>query len=173
VHILRAPRAHNTFSATRFRSQAFAVWQRCNHVLSHIPPEKEPVLLNLDETSVALHHGDQKGNVIAKTRSFQPGVTPVQRVSRRELRACLTHVAIIADRVAAAAVRRGQLGGGWKGAAAANCHAEAGAPVLDGWRCRKVLRSLQAVACNGAACEPTHRHRQRQSNRWKKQWPAC
>jgi len=65
VHILRAPRAHKTFSATRFRSQAFAVWQRCNHVLSHIPPEKEPVLLNLDETSVALHHGDQKGNVIA------------------------------------------------------------------------------------------------------------
>jgi hypothetical protein len=41
------------------------MWQRCNHVLSHIPPEKEPVLLNLDETSVALHHGDQKGNVIA------------------------------------------------------------------------------------------------------------
>ena len=62
-----------------------------------MPDGKELVVLNLDETCVALYHGDQKGNVIARSQRFQPGKTPVQRTSRHEMRACVTHVAIICN----------------------------------------------------------------------------
>jgi len=75
-----------------------AVWQWTNYVLTQVPEDKDPVLLNLDETSVALYHGDQKGNVVARTRSFLPHRTPVQRDSRKDLRACLTRVATVCDR---------------------------------------------------------------------------
>lgn len=73
------------------------VWQWFNYYEAHVPAGKELVILNLDETCVAFFHGDRKGNVIARSKKFWPGKTPVQRASRHEQRACVTHVAIIAN----------------------------------------------------------------------------
>ena len=58
---------------------------------------KAPLVLNLDETAVAFFHGDVRGKVLVrKRRAGEPRVEPVQRVSRRQLRGYITHVAIIA-----------------------------------------------------------------------------
>jgi hypothetical protein len=69
-------------------------------------------------------------------------------VSRRELRACLTHVAIIADRVAAAAGCHGQLPSSCDGAAASDVAAEAGAPERAGHRAVS-----SCALCSDGACK--------------------
>jgi hypothetical protein len=69
-----------------------------NYLRGQVPEGKEPLLLNLDETAVAFFHGDQKGNLaVRRRRRCGDAAGPVQRVTRRQLRACLTHVAIIAE----------------------------------------------------------------------------
>ena len=77
--------------------QALGVWQWHNFLETNVPDGKELVLLNLDETCVPLFHGDQKGNVIARRRKGDPQQQPVQKATRREMRACVTHVAVIAS----------------------------------------------------------------------------
>ena len=58
----------------------------------HVPPAKQILRINLDETSVCLSQGNAKGNLfVAKTKRL------VQRIARRKRRCCLTHVAIICD----------------------------------------------------------------------------
>ena len=78
--------------------QAVAMWTWVNHLRSNVPAPREPLMLNLDETAVAYYHGDQRGNLVAWKRARHDGPEPVQRVSRRQLRGCITHIAIIADR---------------------------------------------------------------------------
>ena len=74
------------------------MWSWVNHLRSCVPEARQPLMLNLDETAVAFFHGDQRGNLVAWKRARHDGPEPVQRVSRRQLRGCVTHVAIIADR---------------------------------------------------------------------------
>ena len=81
-----------------------ATWQWVNYLRHSVEEPLEPLMLNLDETAVAYYHGDQRGNLVAYKRARRDGPEPVQRVSRRQLRGCLTHVAIIADRADVQAV---------------------------------------------------------------------
>jgi hypothetical protein len=54
--------------------------------------------INLDETSVCLFQGDQKGNVFFVDKRRGAEGQPVQRVSRSKRRCCLTHIGLICDR---------------------------------------------------------------------------
>lgn len=75
-----------------FVLQALAAWRWFNYVSGQVPPGKEPLRLNLDETSICLFQGSGRGNVfISKKRVLR------QRVSRATRRRCLTHVAVICD----------------------------------------------------------------------------
>ena len=71
------------------------MWRWWNYAVSRVPPLKEPLRLNMDETSVALYQGSAKGTVFV-SKKRRRGV-PVQRVSRKAQRTCLTHVAFICD----------------------------------------------------------------------------
>ena len=51
----------------------------------------------MDETSVCLFQGGQKGNVFASKKRRREG-QPAQRIPRARRRCCLTHVAFICDR---------------------------------------------------------------------------
>lgn len=57
---------------------------------SKVPAGKAPLLLNLDETSVAYSYHGAKGNHVRRE--------PFAKIQRRELRGAVTHVAIISDR---------------------------------------------------------------------------
>ena len=76
-------------------TQAVAAWRWYNYVSSQVPPEKEVLRLNLDETSVRLFHGDRKGNVFVSPK--RPREEPIQRVSCWKRRCCMTHVGLICD----------------------------------------------------------------------------
>ena len=68
------------------------MWQWFNYVSSAVPPTKQVLRLNLDETPVGLFQGDGKGNIFAsKKRKL------LQHASRRQRRRYLTHVAVICD----------------------------------------------------------------------------
>ena len=73
------------------------MWQWRNYVVSNVEQGNHAVVLNLDETSVPFHQGERKGNAVARQRHYDPDTAAVQRLTRRELRACVTHVAIVAD----------------------------------------------------------------------------
>ena len=63
-----------------------------------VPHGRAALLLNLDETAVPFWHGDVRGNLLVRKRRFRDADEPVQRVSRRQRRSNITHVAVIADR---------------------------------------------------------------------------
>ena len=72
--------------------KAKAVWKWYNYVSGAVPPNKQVLRLNLDETSVCLFQGNGKGNIfVTKKRKL------IQHASRRQRRRCLTHVAVICD----------------------------------------------------------------------------
>ena len=48
--------------------QAFAVWQWYNYAASRVPAGKEPLRINLDETSLCLFQGDAKGTVLFRKK---------------------------------------------------------------------------------------------------------
>ena len=73
-------------------TQAMAVWHWYNYVTSRIPPGKEVLRLNLDETSVCLYQGGGKGNVFV---SRKRRVTQRAPIGKR--RCCITHVGVICD----------------------------------------------------------------------------
>ena len=80
----------------RFFIQAMAAWQWYNYAEAHVPAGKDVLRLNLDETSICLFQGNDKGNVLlSKKRPAEHG--PMQRVSRARRRTCLTHVAFLCD----------------------------------------------------------------------------
>lgn len=80
--------------------QALAVWQWVNYLQTQVGSGKEPILVNLDETSVPFYHGDVKGNVVLPRTAGRSRPPVVQHVSRRELRACVTHVSLISNKIA-------------------------------------------------------------------------
>ena len=88
--------------------QACAAWQWYNYAESRVPGGKQPLRINLDETSICLFQGDAKGTVFVsrkRQRRFFEDVPeqpdrvpePVQRVGRKQRRTCLTHVGIVCD----------------------------------------------------------------------------
>lgn len=63
-----------------------------------MPPGKEPLRINLDETPVAQFHGYEQGNLfLRRKRRVDVKDEAVQRVQRRKLRSMLTHVALVCD----------------------------------------------------------------------------
>ena len=75
-----------------------AVWQWSNLLHVHAPVGKRVLHINMDETSVKLYQDAGKGMLVARARRLRR--TPkslVQNVSRRQLRAALTHAAFICD----------------------------------------------------------------------------
>ena len=82
----------------RAPGQAQAAWQWVNFLCEQVPPGRESLLLNLDETAVPFYHGDVKGTLLVSKRQRRLLGEPVQRVPRRQRRSNLTHVAIIAER---------------------------------------------------------------------------
>ena len=66
------------------------MWQWYNFVERSVPPTRQVLRINLDETAVCLHPDTDKGNVFITTR-------PVYRVQRWKTRTYFTHVAIVCD----------------------------------------------------------------------------
>jgi hypothetical protein len=61
-----------------------------------VPEGKAILKINLDETSVCLFQGDQKGNVLVSRKRARDDT--FQKVGRNKRRCCLTHVGLICDR---------------------------------------------------------------------------
>jgi DDE superfamily endonuclease len=77
--------------------EALASWTWMNYLPEHIPSGKKPCLLNLDETSVHYYYGDKKGNVSKTSLHPQGHNAATQKVTRKDMRACVTHAAILAE----------------------------------------------------------------------------
>ena len=63
---------------------------------SLVPADLEIVEINLDETSVKMHHGNRRGNIVFP-RGLMSYAIPRQQGSPKMLRGCLTHVAMICN----------------------------------------------------------------------------
>ena len=74
--------------------KAQAVWQWHSALRKTCAPGKPVLLINMDETSVAAFHGQQKGNV-SKAGKEEP--EPIQWASRQTRRTAFTHAAMICD----------------------------------------------------------------------------
>lgn len=74
------------------------MWQWYNCCAARVPHGKLPLRINVDETSICLFQGQQKGTIVFKKRKGPPADEPYERASRAKRRACLTHVAFICDR---------------------------------------------------------------------------
>ena len=73
--------------------KAEASWRWYNYVESQVPPGKEVLRLNLDETSVCLFQGSGRGNVfVSKKRRV------AQHVPRSVRRRCMTHIGIACEK---------------------------------------------------------------------------
>ena len=79
-------------------NQAHAVWQWYNCCAARVPRGKQPLRINLDETSVCLFQGGGKGTVALNKRRGNPSEEPHERASRAKRRCCLTHVAFICEK---------------------------------------------------------------------------
>jgi hypothetical protein len=78
------------------RTKVYAFWHWINWAKQRaVTAHKEPLLLNLDETSVCYSYGGAKGFVTRKTRA---GLQPQEDVNRAEMRGAATHVALISER---------------------------------------------------------------------------
>ena len=72
--------------------KAFAAWQWYNYCESRVPPGKQRLRINLDETAVCLYQGGRKGNVF-----ISRALERIQQGSLGTRRTFLTHVALICD----------------------------------------------------------------------------
>ena len=75
-----------------FSHQAMAAWRWYNYVSGQVPPGKQVLRLNLDETSVCLFQGGGRGNVFVSSKRRL-----TQHAPRSVRRCCLTHVGVICD----------------------------------------------------------------------------
>ena len=73
-------------------SQALASWQWYNDCCSQAASDRELLRLNLDETSICLFQGSNKGNIFVAR-----GARALQQVPIWKRRCRLTHVAIVCD----------------------------------------------------------------------------
>lgn len=76
--------------------QALASWKLVNWLLSQCPAGKEPLLLNMDETSVAYFMQPAPGTVCRRSRR-KGRVRPTDKLTQVQLRSCITHVAVICN----------------------------------------------------------------------------
>ena len=79
--------------------QAMIAWQWWNYYESENASGKRVFRMNMDETSICLYQGENKGNVFCHSHKRGHQDAPLQRVSRARLRTCLSHVAFICDDV--------------------------------------------------------------------------
>ena len=80
------------------RGEAKALWRWSNFLQSVDPPERERVLINMDETSVRLVPDEGPGHVSKRAyRLFLGGATMGRRASLAQRRSTVTHVAAITD----------------------------------------------------------------------------
>ena len=63
-----------------------------------MPPGKNVLLINLDETRVCRSPAGGRGNVMVSKRDYRRRPLPTRRATRSQRRSGLTHVALIADR---------------------------------------------------------------------------
>ena len=81
------------------RGEAKALWRWSNFLQSVDPPERERVLINVDETSVRLVPDEGPGHVRKRAyRLFLAGSTMGRRASLAQRRSAVTHVAAITDK---------------------------------------------------------------------------
>ena len=73
-------------------AQAFACWQWSKYLQKMVPPEKQPLLINFDETAVCVFQGARPGNIML-AKNF----ARIQHVPRGQQRSYLTHLAFITD----------------------------------------------------------------------------
>ena len=66
-----------------------------NWLTSRVDGGKQPVFLNLDETSISYSYHGAKGFFVKKLLRTRKGVV---KIRKKELRGSVSHVAIIADR---------------------------------------------------------------------------
>ena len=86
------------FSRCLQRDKAEALWRWSNFLQSIDPPERERVLINMDETSVRLVPEEGRGHVSKRAyRLFVQGVPMGRRASLAARRSNITHVAAICN----------------------------------------------------------------------------
>ena len=81
------------------RCEASAFWRWSNFLQSLDPPERERVLINVDETCVRLVPDEGRGHVTNRAyRLFMEGKPMGRRASLAARRSNITHVAAICDK---------------------------------------------------------------------------
>ena len=75
-------------------AEARSVWQWWNCLEEHVALPRKVLRVNVDETAVRFYM-PQRAGLVAKRR--RGGPSPTQDASRRQQRACVTHVAAICD----------------------------------------------------------------------------
>jgi hypothetical protein len=79
-------------------SEALAFWNLNRYAHKQVPPTRRPLHLNLDETAIRLYSPAQGGNLVAEAmRLRKKGHSLATSTGKNRARACLTHVAIVAD----------------------------------------------------------------------------
>ena len=79
-----------------FLEKATASWQWFRFLLAQVPPDRKPLILNLDETSIRFWYQPRLG-LRARARHRLRGPGPARQASRGLLRKAFTHVAVICD----------------------------------------------------------------------------
>ncbi len=80
--------------------QAIAMWQWSNMIHDRVPPEMQPLRVNLDETCIRLHPERGSGFLTLSARKKKRSkASLVRHVTKRHLRGSFCHVALICDDV--------------------------------------------------------------------------
>ena len=81
----------------RGAAQVLAVYQWWNYLVSLCPSDKTVLRLNLDETAVRLYQSPAKGLMFRPLHGEKRRKRRISQASRKQQRACITHVAIVCD----------------------------------------------------------------------------
>ena len=76
--------------------KAMASWQWFRFLLAQVPPDRKPLILNLDETSIRFWYEPRLG-LRARARDRVSGRASARQASRGLLRKAFTHIAVICD----------------------------------------------------------------------------
>ena len=86
------------FWAPETKKQAHAVRQWYNSCAAQVLAGKQPLRINLDESSVSSCQGGGKGDIVSKRRREPPSEQAHERASQVKQRACPAHVAFISNK---------------------------------------------------------------------------
>ena len=90
--------SHQFLKASHAHSQVATSWQWCNMLHDNSPAGMRPLRVNMDETSVCMYQSGGVGLVSRRARRLLRSARPLaQNISRGQLRACLTHAALLCD----------------------------------------------------------------------------